>query len=68
MSKSIDVDQWLTSRGIPPKQGRALARQVGIQYPHLSRAVRNHTRVEAELELIQLILDVQRDRFPVKRE
>ena len=68
MPPTLDVDDWMTSRGIKPKDGRALVRQVKIQYPNLSRAVRLHKDVEGELELIQLIYDVRRDRFPVKRD
>ena len=63
---SRDVKEWLKSRGIAIRDAKRIYNWMAKNYPYLHRVVRQSSqphRVKAELDLIQLVVDIKRGRL-----
>jgi len=59
----IDLQEWLSKHNITIAWATEVAETVRARYPTLTKALKSHPDVEAELELIRLIHDVREERF-----
>jgi hypothetical protein len=63
MSGNIDLDQWLKERGIPRVWADSAIDTLRVEYPALVSALKQHSDVKAELELVLLVHRVHHGHF-----
>ena len=68
--EDLERREWLKSRDIEPKFADKIVNQLVNQYIYIRKALRGEPTpiVLLERELIQLVVDVQRGRFPVNQQ
>jgi hypothetical protein len=65
---TVDPKSWLGSRGIEMGEAQKVAKQIKQHYPKLIEALKAHSDVRGELELVELVFHVKTGRFPPTRE
>lgn len=65
----FDRKEWYASRGISYRDAERIAGQLSSQYLFIGKALNGEPVAGGllETELVQLVLDVQRGRFPISQ-
>ena len=67
--QTIDRKEWYASRDIPYREADKIAHQLESHYLYLGKALRGELipSLLLETELVQLVFDIKRGRFPISQ-